>query len=486
MPIGFAAYPSAFVFETPGKKKIDHLLWGDFINVLGPEQDDWVNVRARGTTGWMRKVDVQNNRLLEVNFVDIGQGDGCFIVTPQDKFMLIDAGEGDNMFRFLRWRFNLKKHPEQIITIQNAIISHPDSDHYRGFTPLFGSSQFLFKNVYHNGIIERAGEDPLGSVDEIDGKKHLTDVVVDLESLKAITGDPKQVGKALYPNLLKTACESGRVSNIRMLCTEDGFLPGYDETQELVISVLGPIPKLSENGKRLLAWFTDKGKTKNGHSVVLKVKYGRVNILLGGDLNIPAEEHLLRHYTGMNPKPKSSDDIDALVNEARKTFEADVAKACHHGSADFTNIFLRAVNPIATVISSGDDESHSHPRPDALGSFGKAGRGERPLIFSTELARSAKETIKHPQVLRDEVKELILLRDKAENEEVKVRLDAKIQKLLEKIERTVSVYGLINLRTDGTKVILAQKLEQPGPRGEWDIYRLEPDAAGHLQFISKH
>ena len=486
MPIRFATYPSAFVFETPGPKKIDHLLWGDFINVLGPEQDDWVNVRARGTTGWMRKTDIQENRLLEVNFVDIGQGDGCFIVTPDDKFLLIDAGEGDNMFRFLRWRFNLKKHPEQVITIQNAIISHPDSDHYRGFSPLFGSEQFLFENLYHNGIIERAGEDALGSVEEIDGKRCLTDIVVTLEALKSITSNPDQVGRAWYANLLKTACENGRVNDIRMLCAEDRFLPGYDESQKLAIRVLGPVPKVTGAGKRLLPWFSDNGKTKNGHSVVLKLEYGNVKILLGGDLNIPAEEYLLGHYTGLNPRPASRDDHEALVNEARKMFEADVTKACHHGSADFTNIFLQAVNPIATVISSGDNESHSHPRPDALGSFGKAGRGERPLIFSTELARSAKETIKHPAALRDEVKELILLRDKAENEDVRVRLDAKIQKLLEGIERTVSVYGLINLRTDGSKVILAQKLEKPGPRGEWDIHRLEPDAEGHLKFISKH
>lgn len=84
------------------------------------------------------------------------------------------------------------------------------------------------------------------------------------------------------------------------------------------------------------------------------------------------------------------------------------------------------------------------------------------------------------------MKELILLRDRAENEDVRVRLDQKIEKLLEKIDRTVSVYGLINLRTDGTKVIVAQKLEAPAPRGEWDIYRLEPDAAGRLQYVSKN
>src|SRR5215207_5961693 len=76
----------------------------------------------------------------------------------------------------------------------------------------------------------------------------------------------------------------------------------------------------------------------------------------------------------------------------RETFEADVAKACHHGSADFTDLFLRAVNPTAAIVSSGDNESYAHPRPDALGAFGKCGRGSRPLIFSTELARSVTQT----------------------------------------------------------------------------------------------
>jgi hypothetical protein len=39
-------------------------------------------------------------------FVDIGQGDGCLMITPDDKLFVIDAGAGDNMLRFLRWRFN--------------------------------------------------------------------------------------------------------------------------------------------------------------------------------------------------------------------------------------------------------------------------------------------------------------------------------------------------------------------------------------------
>lgn len=486
MAHAYAGYPSAFVFETPDGKRTDHLLWGDYINVLGPEQDGWLNVRARGTTGWIRKDDTQEDALLEINFVDIGQGDGCFVVTPNGKFILIDAGEGDNMYRFLRWRFNLKKHPERIIGIESAIISHPDSDHYRGFLPLFKSEQFLFDAVYHNGLIERDGADALGAVEKFDGENFVTGVIEKFDVLKALTGNPSLVGGSGYAKLMKIACDGGRVKDIRMLCADDGFLPGYGEGEsDLVVRVLGPVTE-SPNGGRCLRWFEDKGKTKNGHSVALKFEYGNVKIMLGGDLNIPAEEHLLRHYTGLDPRPRTDEEAEALVTKAQQSFRADVAKACHHGSADFTGHFLRAVNPIATIVSSGDNESHSHPRPDALGAFGKAGRGERPLIFSTELARSAKETIKDPRALRAEIEELTQLRAQASDDEaIAVKLDAKIHKLLEKIERTVSVYGLINLRTDGKNVVIAQKLEKAAPRGEWDIYTLVSDSSGELKLVSK-
>ena len=70
---------------------------------------------------------------------------------------------------------------------------------------------------------------------------------------------------------------------------------------------------------------------------------------------------------------------------------AVIAKACHHGSADTLLPFMKSINPTATVVSSGDDEPHAHPRADALGAIAKCGRGNRPLILSTELARSSKD-----------------------------------------------------------------------------------------------
>ena len=180
-----------------------------------------------------------------------------------------------------------------------------------------------------------------------------------------------------------------------------------------------------------MRWFNDEGKTKNGHSVVLKLEYRGVKILLGGDLNTPAEEYLLRHYTGLDPKPETPEDEQELIARARETFEADVAKACHHGSADFTDLFLRAVNPTATIVSSGDNESHAHPRPDSLGALGKNGRGSRPLIFSTELARSVTETNTRCQAIRDKITKLSVLIEKTEDEDIRAVLKAEIKKLQE-------------------------------------------------------
>jgi len=483
----YCAYPSAFIHKTPGEGKIQQLIWGDWIDLRDSKQGDWVKVYSRRTEGWMRENDIQQEKLLEVNFVDIGQGDGCFIVTPDDKFILLDAGEGDNMFRFLRWRFSLKEDSTKMIRFHCAIISHSDTDHFRGFEDLFKSKHFHFETVYHNGIVDRVEDDPLGPTCKVGGRTYLTDVILDRDGLNKIIDDSKKVGKKVYPKMLKAACKTGRVGEIRMICSEDGYLPGYDSGHKLAIRILGPVPEKGPQGKRLLRWYGEPGKTKNGHSVVVKMEYGNVKMLLGGDLNIPAEEYLLEHYTGLDPHSKTPAAEENLIEEARKVFESDISKVCHHGSADFTDLFLRSIHAIGWVISSGDDEPHCHPRPDSLGALGRAGRGDRPLIFSTELARSTRELIKHPQAMRNELNELITKKEKAPSEKERKAVQKKIDDLLGGLDRSVAVYGLINLRTDGKKAVLAQKLERPrATREEFDVHRLEPDANGRLQYVSKY
>jgi beta-lactamase superfamily II metal-dependent hydrolase len=473
----FAGFPSAVVYDHPLEDKkakpkpVQHLLWGDWLKLTGPEGGDWVQVHARNADGYMHKDKILKERILEIIFVDIGQGDGCLIVTPDDKQIIVDAGQTDNMSRFLNWRFGQFK---KEFTFESAIISHPDADHYAGFKQLFHQTNVKFQTIFHNGI---AGEPDIKKTGNV---QYVSNIVTNKDELDNLKSDNA------YVKMLKKALASGRVNNIQMLSAASGYLPGYGTDKPLSIKVLGPVPEPSPEGKTRLRWFGNIGKTKNGHSIILRLKYDHVSVLLGGDLNSVAEYFLLEHYTGF-PAPPDTGNEEKFMELARKTFESDVAKSCHHGSSDFTDLFLQAVNPVATIISSGDNEPYSHPRSDTLGATGRHSRGNRPLIFSTELARSAKENIKDPQILRGKLGKLQEKIDQAKNAEAKQKARDAFNKLVNTIERSIAVYGAINLRTDGTNVVIAQKIERPRRKDkEWDIYVLKGQPDGSLRYESKH
>ena len=483
--IRYSGYPKTLVYKEPGKTPVQQLIWGDWLRLTdkpgGPA--GWVSVRARGVDGWMKDADIQTDRLLEVIFVDIGQGDGALVVTPDDKHMLVDAGQEDNMFRYLRWRYGKFETP---FDFEAMVISHPDLDHYGGFKHVLGNANVRVGTIYHNGIVERAVGGSLGPK----AGGYLTDVVATQAQLATLLGDPAVRGGRTYPNMLFDALQSGRVGDIRAVSRDDGHLPGYAPGQDakgLVIQVLGPARDMTADGSPTLKWFGDEGKTKNGHSVALRLVYGDISILLGGDLNVPAEHHLLSKHTGYASPPKRDEDRDRLLEGARKVFRSDVAKACHHGSADFTDLYLQAVDPLVTVISSGDNEPHAHPRADAIGAVGRWGRGRRPLVFSTELARSAPERIVRPDQLRRDLNAAYAAVAAAPVGEKKAKAEAKLEKLMKALDRSVAVYGAINLRTDGKKILMAQRVEKAkGVSRKWDTYQIEPDHNGILRYGSKH
>jgi len=478
---GFATYPAVKLkgYRKNSKGKVvfgflKELLFGDYIRLLLDENGDpviekrgstsYVKVRARRCNGYIKIDEIQANRTLEVNFVDVAQGDGCHIVTPEDKHFVIDAGQGDNMYRFLAWRFNLRRSKSSPPEF-TAIISHSDKDHYGGFGKLFtkqrgNKNQFKFNAIYHNGLVEESGRnvDTLGLIKTHQGSDYITGLArTNADFKQRVTQVAK---KGNYIRLLEKT-ESPKKS------LQFGDEPIYD-TDGLKISVLGPVVKTIDNKMSLPVLDNDKGKTKNGHSIILKLTIGKLRMLLGGDLNSAAEHYLFSCFTNKDMDKlkdiinsenstktevrKARKEVEEAISGLRKHFQVDIAKSCHHGSADFTHEFFEALNPVATVISSGDQESHSHPRPDTLGAIGKTSRGNRPLIFSTELARSGKEFVR-----------TVNARDKT---------------------RTVTVYGMINVRTDGEKVIIAQKLEKPGSSKNWDIYKLVwNDELSELEYV---
>ncbi|MGN6292523.1 MAG: ComEC/Rec2 family competence protein [Chitinophagaceae bacterium] len=490
---GFAVFPEVRIYDRPGGKSIQHLLFGDYItppknkartaylkwnesSLQEHERETWLHVRSRQDEGWIRLDEIQIDRLLEVNFVDIGQGDGCHLVTPADEHFVIDAGESDNMYRFLRWRFNLAK-PGGRLPKFHAVISHPDEDHYKGFTPLLSSPpagqsrQIHFEKIYHNGIIQRPGS-TLGVSTSVNGQKYLTDFIDTHKKLTKILDAEEK--KSNYEKMLAGAIATFPDISIEAVSKDMAKENLLYKDKSLKLEVLAPVPELVA-GKKALRWFSDDvGKTKNGHSVVLMARIGKLKVLLGGDLNSKSADYLMSQYSGKDiEKVKkriaeatgnnsaAQAELRQIIDDCRPFFQSEVAKSCHHGSHDITNEFLQAINPIATVISSGDEESFCHPRPETLGAIGKYGRGDRPLIYSTELSRSSSEYI-------------VIEAKKLKSDKVK--------------QRVVSTYGMITLRTDGEKLILAQKLEKQrssfGQITKWQIDKLIwNDERG--EFISK-
>jgi len=57
--------------------------------------------------------------------------------------------------------------------------------------------------------------------------------------------------------------------------------------------------------------------------------------------------------------------------------------------------------------------------------------------------------------------------------------------LVQHLGRSVAVYGMICLRTDGQHVLFAQKLEKPASNArKWDLHLLERDERSKLTYVS--
>lgn len=99
----------------------------------------------------------------------------------------------------------------------------------------------------------------------------------------------------------------------------------------------------------------------NDDSLVFKVTRGGHRFLFTGDMERQAEQELL------------SQNLD---------LEADVLKVGHHGSSTSTGyVFLRAVNPRYSVISSGANNDYGHPHEETLSRLNDIGS----TLFRTDL-----------------------------------------------------------------------------------------------------
>jgi competence protein ComEC len=90
------------------------------------------------------------NPNLRITFYDVGQGDAALVQFPYGKNWLIDSGGGN-----FRWDMGSRVlFPELtrlgILTIDAAILSHPDKDHSQGFTSLL--KELTVKELWYNAV----------------------------------------------------------------------------------------------------------------------------------------------------------------------------------------------------------------------------------------------------------------------------------------------------------------------------------------------
>lgn len=402
--------------ETPvykaktGSSVVNRVLLGTYLSVL-EESPKRLRVATAGPDGWVDREDVREDMGLKAFFVDVGQGDGVLVEAP-GKRLIVDGGPTTSLHRYLKgWQYSFLLDAGQPVDIDAIVVSHFDADHFSGLIPIIKDERFRFGAVYHNGIARfgNSSSRPDGYDTDLgktaDGTLRTSfSTLANARSLVAAGGLQTTFRKFLEACV--EAHDQGRLQQMRRLSVRDEYLPGFTANKPLSIRVLGPVPE--DGTPYRYKWFDDSSHTRNGHSVVLRLDYGQRRMLLTGDLNAASESHLL-----------ASVDNDE--------FRVDVAKACHHGSSDFTTSFLKAMSPVASIFSSGDNESYAHPRADAMGAAGRHSRGTRPLVFSTELARSV-----------------------SSGKDV--------------------LYGMINMRTDGDRLVFAQMKEASTGSDLWDSY----------------
>lgn len=418
MSIGYIARKTARLYDGPtGGGYLMVLIFGDDVERTGDVTNGRERVLFRGREGFVAKADLTDQPALEMYFIDVGQGDAAFIVTPGRKKILIDGGFDRRALGFLTWKYRLDKVDAAPIDIDLLVVSHGDGDHLKGLTPVIKHPLINVKRVLHNGLAtfddDRLPEQ-LGNRSD-DGKFIVT-------RYSALADLPAFTLSGTF-SAWKHAIESEPVPP---LCQAVDSRTGTIDLNEpgLTLEILGPRVEQSQ-GTDAYRWFDDHAHTINGHSVVLKVSYKNVAALFSGDLNVKGSAHLLAD-------PSIAAKLDAHV-----------FKTPHHGSHEYADELLRAVQPQVSIVSSGDSPDHGHPRASFLGALGKCQRSSNPLLFSTEIAATFHEDSSD----RGEATALdnLSVSSPEDRRETRIRFKRRL-------------HGMINVRTDGVKLYCARRV----------------------------
>ena len=252
----------------------------------------------------------EQGRLLEVTFLDVGQGDAAFVRFPDGKTMLVDGGLNSS-----RIEVNEAGIPKRVgfdngertldpflchvgtFTLDLLLLSHPDNDHGGGFAHIlreFGVKRTL--GVPHQNLRQSTHQ-----------------ILHELVHAKDI---PHELGYAGPIELTSTA----------------------------KLELLYPFDEASINLH---------DRDINNDSLVLKLTYGDMRILFTGDIGRKVELKLV----------ESGVDIGA-----------EIVKVPHHGSKTSSSAeFLDAVRPQYAIFSLGQRNRYRFPSEEVVARYRERG-----------------------------------------------------------------------------------------------------------------
>jgi beta-lactamase superfamily II metal-dependent hydrolase len=439
------------------------LFWGDPVEEVGTVAagtEIKLHVRDRESHKWAEHTGLlpagtklrDDSTVLKVRFVDVGQGDGAIIESPGGKLILVDGGEGENFRRYVAVAFDrtIRVNPLECHTI---IATHGDADHYEGLVKLMRKrgtekrAPVKAARFLHNGLVKRKvpaelkGEEKqlatFGAIVKGPGGAPFCGELVD----DLTAGDASGWSPSFQK--LRTALEEQRAANPglvveRLEYGQNGAFADF-AAEGVEIEVLGPVVDRVA-GKPALPFLSSPegglsaSHTVNGHSVVLKVTLGNVRFLFGADLNEASEERLLERA--------KADGV---------SLQAEVLKVPHHGSHEFRTDILAAIEPVVSIVSSGDEnvaKDFIHPRAGLMGALGKYSRKsvEKPLVFVTEMVAFFNQVGNFFRKTGSGA---------ADFEEIK-ELYTKRSKGMQRVRNAYakSQFGIVHARTDGKRLLV--------------------------------